>query len=160
LFGDTRKPHNGDEANPTGVVYVTARMDWYCELLRLLLKENTVDGGTSAGLRSKLEDHVVDLYKALLLYLMKSVCSYNRNRILSFFRDTVKRDGWDSNLMAIREAERAVQQDSAEYNTQQIRSHLEQLVEVAKKPGDETSSGHLSGSSGSGLTAEGAANRG
>ena len=127
-------------ANPTteatahreGIAYVTVRMDWYCELSRLLLEENKVDGGSSKALRSKLEDHVVDLYKALLIYLIKSVCSYYRNRILGFVRDTIKLDGWDDNLKAVREAEKAVQQDSAEYNTQQIRSHLEQLVDIAK----------------------------
>jgi hypothetical protein len=126
-------PTTETKANREGVAYVTARMDWYCEFSILLLKENIVDGGSSAGLRSKLEDYVVDLYKALLLYLMKSVCSYNRDWILSLFRDTIKRDGWDCNLMAIRKAEKTVQQYSADYNTQQIRSHLKQLVEVAKK---------------------------
>jgi hypothetical protein len=70
-----------------------------------------------------LEDHVIDLYKALLSYLIKSVRSYYRNRIPSLFRDTIRRDNWDCNLIAIHEAE---------YNIQQIRSHLEQLVEVAK----------------------------
>jgi hypothetical protein len=119
-------------ATSRSCAYVTIRMDWYCELSRLLLRENTVDGGSSANLRSKLENHVIGLYKALLLYLIKSVCSYYRNRTLGFLRDTVKRDGWDGNLKAIQEVEKALQQDSAEYNTQQIRSHLEQLVDIAK----------------------------
>lgn len=115
-------------ANREGIAFIAVRMEWYTEYSKLLLKENTVDGGSSAGLRLKLENHVVSLYKALLLYLMKSVCSYYRNRVLGFLRDTIKRDGWEADLEAIKNAEKDVQQDAAEYNTLQVRSHLEQLV--------------------------------
>ena len=63
---------------------------------------------------------------------MKSVCSYYRNRVLSFLRDTVRRDGWEGDLNAIRAAEADVREDSTQYNTLQIRSHLEQLVDNAE----------------------------
>src|SRR3954453_21911840 len=63
---------------------------------------------------------------------MKSVCSYYRNRVLSFLRDTIRRDGWESDLNAIKAAEADVREDSTQYNTLQIRSHLEQLVDNAE----------------------------
>jgi hypothetical protein len=37
-------------------------------LSSLLLKENTVDEGASAGLQAQLEQQVIDLCKALLTY--------------------------------------------------------------------------------------------
>ena len=83
-------------------------MDWYWNLSSLLLQENMVDGGSSAGLRQELGKRVVDLYKALLLYQMKSVCCYFRNRGLQFLRGLVKWDGWDGDLQAVHDAEDAV----------------------------------------------------
>jgi hypothetical protein len=44
----------------------------------------------------------------------------------------IKLNDWDGNLKAIQTAEKTVQQDSADYNTQQIKSHLEQLVSFAQ----------------------------
>jgi hypothetical protein len=42
-------------------------------------------------------------------------------------------DNWDGNLMTVYDAENAVRRDSDAYNTQQIRSHLEELVDIGKK---------------------------
>lgn len=79
-------PTTETRANREGVSYIAARMDWYGELSQLLLKENTVDGGISANLCSKLEGRIVDLYGLLLSYLMKSVCACYQNRVLNIFR--------------------------------------------------------------------------
>jgi N-terminal domain of NWD NACHT-NTPase/NACHT domain len=107
-------------------------MDWYWNLSSLLLQENAVGGGSSETLRYELEKRIVALYKALLLYQMKSVCSYYRNRGVDFLRSVVQLDDWDGSLTNVHEAEDAVRQDSATYNNQQIKSHLEQLVIHAK----------------------------
>ena len=125
-------PTEETKANRGGIVYVISRMDWYWNLSNLLLKENIVDGGSSTGLRCELEKRIVDLYKALLSYQMKSVCAYYRNQGLVFLRDVIKLDNWDGNLKSVQDAENAVRQDSDVYNTQQIRSNLEQLVDIAK----------------------------
>ena len=63
---------------------------------------------------------------------MRSVCSYYRNQFLDSLRDVIKLDVWDGNLKNVQDAENAVRQDSDAYNAQQIRSHLEQLVDNAK----------------------------
>ncbi|RYP18351.1 hypothetical protein DL765_003963 [Monosporascus sp. GIB2] len=76
-------------ANRDGMAYVVSRMDWYWNLSGLLLEENQK---RAAGLRGELEKHVVALYKELLSYQMKSVCSYYRNRAAVFFRDVVEFD--------------------------------------------------------------------
>ena len=79
-----------------GIVYVISRMDWYWKLSSLLLTENRVDAGSSVALRNELEKRIVDLYKALLSYQVKSVCSYYRKQYLVFFHDMVMLDdmGW------------------------------------------------------------------
>lgn len=41
--------------------------------------------------------------------------------------------GWDGNLKSVKDAENAVRQYSRKYNTQQIRSYLEQRLDTAKK---------------------------
>jgi hypothetical protein len=107
-------------------------MHWYWNMSSLLLKENMVDEGSSTGLKHELEKRIVDLYKVLLSYQIRSVCSYYRNQFLISLRDVIKLDDWDGNLKSVQDAENAVRQDSDAYNTQQIRSHLEQLVDNAK----------------------------
>lgn len=93
-------------------------MNWYCKLSSPL-KENTVDNEPFDGIRVELEKRVIDLYKALLLCLIKTVCSCYRNRGVSL-RDIFKLDDWDGNLQSVKDAENAVRQDSKVYNTQKI----------------------------------------
>lgn len=52
--------------NRKGIAYVLSRMEWYWNLvsLLLLLDENKA-GQSSAGLRLQLEKHVVQLYEKL-----------------------------------------------------------------------------------------------
>ena len=107
-------------------------MNWYWNLSSLLLQENIVDGGSSTELRFELEKRIVDLYKALLLYQIKSVYSCYQNQGIILFRDIIKLDDWDGNLKSVQDAENAVRQDSDAYNTLKIRSCLEQLVDTTK----------------------------
>jgi len=75
-------PADESKANRDGIVYVMSRMDWYWSLSKLLFKENItkVDRQSFRELQCELQNRVVDLYKTLLSYQMKSVCSYYRNR--------------------------------------------------------------------------------
>jgi hypothetical protein len=107
-------------------------MNWYWNLSDLLLEEHKIDEGSLAGLRSELEKRIINLYKALLIYQIKSVCSYYRNQALVFLQDIIKLADWDGNLNSIKDNENALRQDSQEYNTQQIRFFLEQLLDTAK----------------------------
>ncbi|RYP43265.1 hypothetical protein DL768_010007 [Monosporascus sp. mg162] len=101
------------------------------QLSRLLLDENR-DDWKSAGLRGELEKHVIDLYKTLLLYQMKSVYSYYRSRNVVFWRDVIKLDDWDGSLTTIKSAENIIRQDAFAYNIESIKGHFEKLVEAAK----------------------------
>lgn len=117
-------------SNLQGISYVESRMNWYWELSSLLLDENIQPH--RQGLRGELEERVTHLYAELLLYQMKSVCSYYRRRFSVFVRDLVKLDNWDGSLISIEVAEKAVEQDSNQYNTLDIRSQLRKIAETAK----------------------------
>jgi hypothetical protein len=125
-------PITSTETNRKGVVHVIKRMDWYWSLSSSLFTESPGPGNELSEVRRELENQIVNLYKALLSYQMKSVCSYYRNRGLVFLRDIVKLDNWEGDLTAILDAENCFRQDSKVYTTQQMKSHLEQLVGHAR----------------------------
>ncbi|KAK3169687.1 hypothetical protein OEA41_009071 [Lepraria neglecta] len=126
-------PTTESKLNRDGTVHVIARMEWYCELSSILLKKDTDNNVSFAGIQAELEKRVIDLYRELLFYLVRSVYSCYRNRGVAFLRDMIKLDDWDGNLKRVEDAESAVRQDSDVYNTHEIKSNLEKLVDIAKK---------------------------
>ncbi|KAN0071270.1 WD40-repeat-containing domain protein [Elaphomyces granulatus] len=124
-------PISETKANREGILHVISRMDWYWNLSALFFKEDT-DNNSPAGLREQLGKRVVDLYKELLLYQVKSVCSYYRNRWLALLRDIIKLDDWDGGLQGVQRAEKAFELDSNVYINQETRSNLQELVKIAK----------------------------
>ncbi|KAL6834442.1 WD40 repeat-like protein [Trichoderma camerunense] len=102
-------PAKATKTNLSGIIHVVSRMDWYCALTDHLLNEDC------------LEAKVLALYKALLLYQMKSVCSYYRQQGLVFLRN-----------LTVEDAEATLQKDSDQYNKFHAKSALAQLVERAK----------------------------
>ncbi|KAL2145028.1 hypothetical protein VTI28DRAFT_8128 [Corynascus sepedonium] len=121
-------PICASDANHKGINYVIKRMDWYWSLSRSLLKDLPDHASEFSTLRSELEKQIIDLYKALRLYQIKSACSYYRNRGLVFLRDMIKLDNWDADLRDIRDAENCFLNDAQAYAAQQATSHLEHLV--------------------------------
>jgi hypothetical protein len=80
----------------------------------------------------ELEKRVFELYKALLLYQMKSICSYYRNLALVVLRGLANWDDWDGNLQSVINAKAAVQTASDQYNGQHAKNALGQLVKRAE----------------------------
>lgn len=130
-------PIKETETNRDGVVHVLKWMNWYWSLSSSLLKESTPDADELSGVRRELENQIVDLYKVLLTYQIKSVCSYYRHRGLVFLRDIVKLDDWDGGLKVILDAETRFRQYSKAYTTQQTNFHLEQLVTNQRSDRDQ-----------------------
>ncbi|KAH7247364.1 uncharacterized protein BKA55DRAFT_739393 [Fusarium redolens] len=116
--------------NRKGIAYVLSRMEWYWNLVSLLLDENKAEQ-SSAGLRVKLEKHVVRLYEKLLSYQIKSVCLYHRNWAAVVLRDVVRLDDSAGQLDEIQDAEAAVRTDSDQYNTEQSKIYLRKLTDAA-----------------------------
>jgi hypothetical protein len=74
------------EANRTGIAYVSSEMEWYLELTQHLLDTaNNNSAKTSYDeVMKQLGQNVVSLYKAILIYQMRSACSYGRNQGWNF----------------------------------------------------------------------------
>ena len=125
-------PAKATRSNLDGIVYVTSRMDWYCALTEHLLDGDHIDRSLHSIL-PQLEVRVVALYKALLLYQMKSVCSYYRHQGLVFMRGLVSWDDWDADLKAVTDAEETLQKDSNQYSNLHSKHALSQLMESSKE---------------------------
>ncbi|KAF4953644.1 hypothetical protein FGADI_5980 [Fusarium gaditjirri] len=93
--------------NRTGIAYVLSRMEWYWNLAELvLLGQNS--SASSAALRTNLETQIVDFYKKLLLFQMRSACLYFRNSTVVILRDALKLDDWSGEINTIKDAERLI----------------------------------------------------
>jgi DNA replication protein DnaC len=97
-------------------------MEWYWNLVELVLQDNS--SVPSATLRTNLETQIIDFYKKLLLFQMKSACLYYRNWAGVILRDTVKLDDWAGELNTMKDAERLIQKDIEQYDNQDIRLKL------------------------------------
>ncbi|PHH64812.1 hypothetical protein CDD81_3878 [Ophiocordyceps australis] len=116
--------------NRRGIAYVISRTAWYWNLATLLLDENTAE--RSKELRDELEAHIIQLYQKLLLYQMRSVCLYHKNRASIVLGDTIKVHDWANQLKDIQDAEAVVKKDAEQYSTEQIKANLEQLATTAQ----------------------------
>lgn len=110
-------------------------MDWYCSLVDHLLDERSIIEGKEPSflVMQRLEALVLDLYKNLLLYQMKSVGSYYRNSGLTYFRELAAWDNWDADLKAITIAEEALRAASVQYNTPSSLTRLSELMQNGDK---------------------------
>lgn len=110
-------------------------MDWHCQLTERLLSQENIDPGAESyqGIVNELEGRVVSLYKALLLYQMKAVCSYYKNQGWVFLRNTINLDNWDGELEGVKSAEAAVQTDSDRYCNVYSKEALGSLVKQGQE---------------------------
>jgi hypothetical protein len=123
-------PSTEASSNRQGIAYVVSRLDWYWNLSGLLLDEN-LSKEYLQGSRRELERVITQLYTKLLLYQMRSVCYYHRNRFATWMRDLIKLENWSGELGDIQAAELAVQRDSSQYNTIDIRNKLDAIAKTA-----------------------------
>jgi hypothetical protein len=103
-------------------------MDWYWNLAKLL---EPTEARTKA-LGDQLKQHIEDLYKKLLLYQMKSVCSLYRGSITTILRNTIKLDDWASALQSVKDAEKDVQQDIDTFTNIEIKMFLNTISGQAR----------------------------
>lgn len=123
-------PAKATRSNLAGIVYVISRMDWYCALTnQLLIEDNIVQGQKPLKTVLKsLEETIIALYKALLLYQMKSVCSYYKHQGMVFLRALANIDDWDGDLSIVKDAEAKVQDDIGQYTQEHIKTILTKLL--------------------------------
>ena len=109
-------------------------MEWYCALTEHLLNRDNIKirNESFGGIIQQLEERLISLYKALLLYQMKSVCSYYRHQGLVFLRSLANWYDWDADLKTVTDAEDSLQRDSDQYDKLHGKSALAQLVKSAE----------------------------
>ena len=105
-------------------------MKWYSSLSKLLLEETSQNDERFAELRGLLADRILDLYKVLLKYIIKSICAYYRNPILQHLRDLVKFDDWSGSLDDVIKAETSVKAATGDFGVRQANSYLGLLVNM------------------------------
>lgn len=118
-------PLNEAVANHDGIAYVLSRMNWYWNSVPLL-EENTSE--ISTGLEGRLEVHIIDLYKDLLSYQMRSACLSYKNRVLVIWRDVVRLDEWQRTLESIKPSESEIRHDLDTFTNNEVTSRLDVLV--------------------------------
>ncbi|KAL6800148.1 hypothetical protein J3E68DRAFT_435555 [Trichoderma sp. SZMC 28012] len=136
-LGIVQNPVKAQKDNIEGIAYTTKRMKWYWSLSSDLfhgdgsLRNRNDAPDTQNGILLRL----VGLYKEIMLFQIKSICSFYRNRWLQLFRDFVIKDNWSDSLKEIRTLELEFQNDYATYMTleeksmsHQIKNCLEKLV--------------------------------
>jgi small-conductance mechanosensitive channel len=123
-------PSTEASSHRQGIAYVVSRLDWYWNLSGLLLDEN-LSKECMQGSRRGLERVITQLYAKLLLYQMRSVCYCHRNQFVTWMRDLIKLENWSGELSDIQTAERAVQRDSSQFNTIDIRNKLDDIAKTA-----------------------------
>jgi hypothetical protein len=65
-------------------------MKWYSSLSKLLLRETFEHNERFVELHGLLVNRILNLYKALLKYIIKSICTYYRHLALEFLRNLVR----------------------------------------------------------------------
>ncbi|KAM0524770.1 hypothetical protein ACHAPE_000871 [Trichoderma viride] len=130
IFGNST---SATQANRDGILYVVRRMEWYWELPDAILKKNVDAYNHLSKMRGGLEAQLIGLYKLLLLYQMKSVCSYYKHRGLVFLRDIAKLDDWNGDIREIEKAETLFYKHSDVHQKEKMNANLEQIVTYVKQ---------------------------
>lgn len=120
-----KSPAAVDEANRQGFAYVTSQMGYYAEMESLLLPEDM-----KPDLRSDLTTRVIDLYKLIIEFQVRSILRFYRNSTKNYFRSVIDFDGWNDKLGQLKEKETSLFQ---KFDTVFASSSLEQLKKLAKE---------------------------
>lgn len=124
-------PIDETATNREGIIRVVQTMKWYSSLSKLLLDDNTLEKGERlAETRALLADRILDLYKTLLKYIIKSICAYDRSPALTLFRGVIKLDDWSGSLDDVTKAENSLKEAAQEFGVRQTNSYLELLVNM------------------------------
>lgn len=124
-----KNPVAADEANRSGLSYVTSRFSYNMKLEPHLWPQNLRD----AGLKDEFFSLVVDLYENIFEFQMKTVIRFYRHWLYTIGRDAILLDSWEDMLSRIKEREKLVETASQTNEGLAGRYHQEdQLVELKR----------------------------
>lgn len=124
------QPLKATTSNLKGIALVNKRMKWYCALTdsQFQTEARTDEKDHYSKLEDRLRDQVLDLYKALLVYQMKSACWYYRSKGMIILRGLANIDDWDAELKKVTDAEDALQKDMTQFNGEGLRKNSERIL--------------------------------
>ncbi|KAJ4294672.1 hypothetical protein N0V88_004902 [Collariella sp. IMI 366227] len=106
-------------AREAGFAYVMSRFTWYGQVLDLLNRDYWKSPQSFSALRHAIHDEIVELYKLLIEYHLRTYYTYCRP-FTTISRDILKLDDWDSMLSAIKDSEKRLE----DYMTLNYEQHL------------------------------------
>jgi hypothetical protein len=95
-----KNPATVDAANRDGFTYVTSQMRYYVEMETILLPEDL-----KPGLKAYLTEGVVDLYRLIIDFQVRSVIRFYRSGTKNYFRSVTNFDKWNDRLDHLRNEE-------------------------------------------------------
>jgi hypothetical protein len=118
-----KNPTAVEAANQEGFTYVASQMRYYVAMESLLLPEDM-----KPDLKADLTECLVDLYKLIIVFQVRSVIWFYRSRTKNFFRGTINYDSWDKKLQGIKQAEKTL---SLKFKGAMSVGSLEMLMKLA-----------------------------
>ncbi|KAI8292665.1 hypothetical protein K4K60_000019 [Colletotrichum sp. SAR11_57] len=122
-------PSAAEEANRGGLSYVASRLPYYVQLERLLWPENLLETGPKA----EFHGHIVDLYRHILEFQIKTVIRFYRKWLANMSRDVIQYDDWKRMISNIQEREQIIREESNTLNSIASRNTLEAISKVAQQ---------------------------
>ena len=122
------KPAAADKANHSGFIYITSRMRYYVTLEGLMLHQNQ-----EAALHKEFELHVIDLYRSVLDFQIRSVLRFFRSTLENWGRDLGSGESWVELRAEVERLERMVNNESQHISVLSSRQELEKLAKEAEE---------------------------
>lgn len=110
-----------------GFYYVTARMKFYISLEHSLFSQDQASPETIP------QESVMNLYKHILEFQLRSVLRFFRGRIKNLGRDLIRREDWAAMLKLIQKIEADIYKDINSINNASMRVKLNSLDEYTKQ---------------------------
>ncbi|KAH0491208.1 hypothetical protein TgHK011_002648 [Trichoderma gracile] len=136
-----QNPLKQHQRQTEGISYTTKRMEWYWSLADDLFNRSEATNSTiTPTMRDALLSRLRELYKKIILFQVKSICSYYRNRGLQLLRELAMVDDWEESLREIRVLEQEFQNDCNAFMglerttlSRQVKECLENLIALQVK---------------------------
>ncbi len=111
-------------------------MKWYSSLSTLLLKESSEGEERLSELRTKLACQIVNLYKTILEYIMKTICAHHRHTASNAIRNTLRLDDWNGSLDSVNKAEQSVKDVIGQFDARQATTYLGLITNLFMSEGE------------------------
>lgn len=119
-------PSTMDDANKTGLLYVMSRMRFYVGIEEHLWPQRLT---LSNEIQKELEDNLINLYKAILVFQIETALRFYRNWAATFSRDIIKWDDWK----AMEDNVKAAEQIVTDYFDQLVKLDARNILEDLRK---------------------------